>query len=526
MAVITFNDVTGGVDMSLIETSGFLDYDFSQQSATQLKLYDDAKNYSLFTGTGLAYTVQSGQVKAITAGTLTGLKVVSGNVEAVSVTGLSASAKAVGDSIFHGQDSVFLSLILAGNDTVNGTRFADLLMGGGGNDTLVGGLGADKLIGGAGMDIASYVNATAGVIASLLSPAGNSGEAKGDTYSSIEGLSGSKFVDKLIGDGNGNSLHGLAGNDTLDGGAGDDVLIGGAGADTLIGGAGIDTASYADATKGVVANLAKPSANTNDALGDTFSSIENLTGSGYSDTLTGNAGANVLLGGDGADTLAGAGGNDRLDGGAGDDVLIGGAGADTLIGGAGIDTASYADATKGVAASLAKPSLNTNDAYGDTFSFIENLTGSNYGDTLTGDAQANVLAGGVGADILNGGAGNDTLYGGAGSDQLYGGGGKDVFVFKSLSDSTLNSAIRDTIFDFTADDKVDLSAIDANSKTSANDAFTFIDTKAFSGKAGELRYDKQASGTYIYGDVDGNKVADFAIRLDDAVVLKSGYFIL
>ena len=429
MAVITFNDVTGGVDMSLIETSGFLDYDFSQQSATQLKLYDDAKNYSLFTGTGLAYTVQSGQVKAITAGTLTGLKVVSGNVEAVSVTGLSASAKAVGDSIFHGQDSVFLSLILAGNDTVNGTRFADLLMGGGGNDTLVGGLGADKLIGGAGTDIASYVNATAGVIASLLSPAGNSGEAKGDTYSSIEGLSGSKFVDKLIGDGNGNSLHGLAGNDTLDGGAGDDVLIGGAGADTLIGGAGIDTASYADATKGVVA-------------------------------------------------------------------------------------------------SLAKPSLNTNDAQGDTFSFIENLTGSNYGDTLTGDAQANVLAGGVGADILNGGAGNDTLYGGAGSDQLYGGGGKDVFVFKSLSDSTLNSAIRDTIFDFTADDKVDLSAIDANSKTSANDAFTFIDTKAFSGKAGELRYDKQASGTYIYGDVDGNKVADFAIRLDDAVVLKSGYFIL
>lgn len=396
MAVITFNDITGGVDMSLIETSGFLDYDFSQRSATQLKLYDNASNYSLFTGTGFAYTVQSGEVKAITAGTLTGLKVVSDNVAAVSVTGLNVSAKAVGDSIFNGQDAVFLSLLLAGNDTVNGTKFADLLMGGGGNDTLIGGLGADKLLGGAGTDTASYVNATAGVVASLASPGGNSGEAKGDTYSSIEGLSGSKFVDKLVGDGNGNVLYGLAGNDNLDGGAGNDVLIGGLGADTLMGGAGTDTASYADAAKGVIANLAKPSLNTNDALGDTFSSIENLTGSRFADTLTGNTGVNVLLGGDGADVLNGAAGNDRLDGGAGDDVLIGGLGADTLIGGAGIDTASYADAAKGVIANLANSKLNTNDALGDTFSFIENLTGSSHVDTLTGDANANMLVGGAG----------------------------------------------------------------------------------------------------------------------------------
>ncbi|KQV43355.1 MULTISPECIES: calcium-binding protein [unclassified Rhizobium] len=526
MAVITFNDITGGVDMSLIQTSGFLDYDFSQRSATELKLYDNASNYSLFTGTGFAYTVQSGQVKAITAGTLTGLKVVSDNVAAVSVTGLNVSAKAVGDSIFNGQDAVFLSLLLAGNDTVNGTKFADLLMGGGGNDTLIGGLGADKLLGGAGTDIASYVNATAGVIASLVSPAGNSGEAKGDTYSSIEGLSGSKFVDKLVGDGNGNVLYGLAGNDNLDGGAGNDVLIGGLGADTLIGGAGTDTASYADAAKGVVANLAKPSLNTNDALGDTFSSIENLTGSRFGDTLTGNAGVNVLLGGDGADVLNGAAGNDRLDGGAGDDVLIGGLGADTLIGGAGIDTASYADAAKGVIANLANSKVNTNDALGDTFSFIENLTGSNYADTLTGDANANMLVGGAGADVLNGAAGNDTLYGGAGADDLYGGGGKDVFVFKATSESTVSTANRDTIFDFTADDKINLSAIDANSKTSTNDPFSFIDTKGFSGKGGELRYEKQASDTYIYGDINGDKVADFVIHLDDAVILKSGYFVL
>ena len=87
---------------------------------------------------------------------------------------------------------------------------------------------------------------------------------------------------------------------------------------------------------------------------------------------------------------------------------------------------------------------------------------------------------------------------------------------------------RDTIFDFSGigGDRLDLSAIDAKSSVSGDQAFTFIGTAAFSGKAGELNYSKQASDTYIYGDTNGDKKADFAIHLDDAVLLSKGYFIL
>src|SRR6185369_2995826 len=122
--------------------------------------------------------------------------------------------------------------------------------------TLIGGAGADSLDGGTGSDTASYATAAASVIASLLSPAGNTGDAAGDSYTSIENLTGSNSSDTLTGDGNANTLSGLFGND---------ILIGGAGADSLDGGSGADTASYSTAATGVVANLSTPASNTGDA---------------------------------------------------------------------------------------------------------------------------------------------------------------------------------------------------------------------------------------------------------------------
>lgn len=226
-----------------------------------------------------------------------------------------------------------------------------------------------------------------------------------------------------------------------------------------------------------------------------------LNGASNGQKMFGNKAANVLKGNGGNDTLIGGGGADRLDG------------------GAGTDTASYDGATKGVTASLAKPADNTNDAKGDTYISIENLTGSSKADTLIGDAADNVI---------KGGSGDDVIQGGGGADDLYGGSGKDTFVYKALADSTAASRGRDTIFDFsgTGGDKIDLAAIDAIARTTKNDGFSFIGTAAFSGKAGELRYDKKASETYIYGDVNGDKTADFAIHLDDAVTLTKGYFVL
>lgn len=73
----------------------------------------------------------------------------------------------------------------------------------------------------------------------------------------------------------------------------------------------------------------------------------------------------------------------------GDDYNIGGVGKDYINGGLGSDTASYANAAVGVTASLAAPSTNTNDAYGDRYVSIENLTGSQFAGILTGDSLGN-----------------------------------------------------------------------------------------------------------------------------------------
>jgi Ca2+-binding RTX toxin-like protein len=154
---------------------------------------------------------------------------------------------------------------------------------------------------------------------------------------------GTNAADQLFGLGGDDELRGLNGNDVLDGRGGDDVLIGGLGADRLIGRGGTDAASYQGAAAEVRADLLTPTKNTGEALGDTYSSIENLIGSDNADWLGGNHKRNTIYGGAGddflngqgdADTLYGEAGNDTLQGGGGNDRLEGGAGNDTLNGGA------------------------------------------------------------------------------------------------------------------------------------------------------------------------------------------------
>ena len=140
----------------------------------------------------------------------------------------------------------------------------------------------------------------------------------------------------MYGLGGNDTLNGGLGNDTLNGGDGNDILSGGTGADTMIGGSGIDTASYANATIGVTLDLANGGV-TNDAAGDTYSGIENVTGSAFGDIIAGNASANVIDGGNGDDFLFGMDGDDVINGGAGNDQLVGGRGYDALRGGAGDD---------------------------------------------------------------------------------------------------------------------------------------------------------------------------------------------
>ena len=159
------------------------------------------------------------------------------------------------------------------------------------------------LVGGDGIDTASYEDNQGAVFVNLLTGQGFGNASQGDTFVSIENLTGGAFRDYFIGDN---------GVNRLDGGAGDDTLLGGLGADVLVGGAGSDTASYEDNQGAVIVNLALGQGFQNAAQGDTFDGIENVVGTVFYDTLVGNDGANRLAGARGNDTLTGNGGADEF----------------------------------------------------------------------------------------------------------------------------------------------------------------------------------------------------------------------
>ena len=278
-------------------------------------------------------------------------------------------------------------------ENLTGSAHDDTLTGDTGNNVLEGRGGADTLDGGDGTDTASYAASNFAVTVDLLNGTATGGHAAGDTLTSIESLSGSRYSDALTGD---------AGVNRLAGGAGNDRLEGRAGADTLVGGTGLDTASYAASAVAVMVNLSDSTATGGDAQGDTFDSIENLTGSAHDDTLIGDADNNVLEGG---------------------------AGADTLDGGEGIDTASYAGSASRVDVRLSGTVVNYGDATGDTLTNIENLIGSAHNDILVGNGQANALTGMAGNDLLWASSGDDLLTGGPGADRLVGGAGNDTASF-------------------------------------------------------------------------------------------------
>jgi Ca2+-binding RTX toxin-like protein len=472
------------------------------------------------------------------------------------------TAQATGGS---GSDTLLNFENLTGSnyhDKLTGNALANTLNGGLGSDQLNGAAGADRLIGGDGSDV--YFVDNAGDLVSETNAVASTGGTD-IVYSYINAYTLTDNVENLLllstgaANGTGNSL-----NNVIDAAAGNNILNGGA---------GIDTASYAFATAAVTANLGLTTAQATGGSGsDTLLNFENLTGSNYHDKLTGNALANTLNGGLGNDQLNGAAGADRLIGGDGSDfyfvdnagdvvsetnavastggidtvysyisaytltdnvenllllatgaangtgnnlnnVIDAAAGNNILNGGAGIDTLSYAFATAAITANLGLTTAQATGGSGsDTLLNFENLTGSNYHDKLTGNALANTLSGGAGNDTLAGGAGNDLLIGGTGLDMLYGGTGADTFDFNALNEMGLGAALRDVIGDFKTSegDKIDLSTLDANLATAANDAFSFIGASAFSSNAtGQLRF----AGGVLYGSTDADTAAEFEIQL-------------
>lgn len=374
---------------------------------------------------------------------------------------------------------------------------------------------------------------------------------------------GSENDDTITGSSQDDELFGNGGNDTLDSGAADDILNGGLGGDVLTGGAGDDIYELKDIYRSDIFSLFHYDTVLEDANGghdrvdvqktsifrNSYLLPANVEDGSVIGTesfaLFGNELANQLIANNAGCSLFGGAGNDTLFGLAGNDTLDGGSGADSLNGGGGIDTATYSSSSAGVSVNLRTGAVAGGDAAGDSFSFVENLAGSAFADTLTGNILANVITGGGGNDLLNGGDGadrlsgnggndtlsggtaNDVLSGGASADTLSGGVGHDRFLYINITDSGTTATSRDVITDFTVGvDRIDLSRIDANSNTVADDAFAFIGTAAFSHVAGQLRAVHSNGNTIVAGDVNGDGVADFQIRLNGLHSLTGGDFIL
>lgn len=409
----------------------------------------------------------------------------------------------------------------AGEDILRGLNGADALDGGldGAQDLLLGGTGDDTYtvnevedivieLAGQGIDtVQAFLNYTLGfAVENLVMIAGTSGY-------------GNELDNTISGNGSDNTLRGRDGDDTLNGNNGVDTLVGGEGADVLNGGDGLDTAYYTGSTGGIIASLANSAGNTGDAAGDTYISVENLTGTNFADILAGLAGgvANVLRGGGGNDTLKGYSGNDELNGGADNDILIGGIGADTLIGGSGIDMASYEDAAAGVTASMANPGANAGDALGDTYDTIEGLIGSNHND---------ILNGGNGIETLVGGAGNDSLKSYLGNDVMTGGSGQDTFYFVSA----LSASNFDQITDFNvADDTISLeNAIFTALATGNLAAVAFRSNTTGQAQDADDRIIYNSTNGYLYYDSDGTGAAGrvYFADLASGLAMTAGDFVV
>lgn len=330
------------------------------------------------------------------------------------------------------QDDDIRATTVEFNTYLEGGEGNDFLEGGTKDDLILGGAGADTMIGGAGHNATSYITSWGRVDIDLDRTYQYGGEAWGDRLIQIQGIQSTGFNDHVVGDAADNLFDAGDGDDILEGRGGHDDIHAGSGndrvyaigdGDTLNGFTGMDTLDYSKAAGPVSVDLGRTEIQIGDATafngaaapdnikmstpavnaGRGYNSFENLVGTAFADTLTGDLGANRIEGGTGADTI---------DGDSGDDTLIGGIGADSLTGGNGVDWVDYTDSTAAVTVDLDTGGLG-GTAQGDSYATVENIRGSDYGDTLRGSSVANVIdphiSGRIVAEVVDGRQGVDTL---------------------------------------------------------------------------------------------------------------------
>jgi hypothetical protein len=448
-------------------------------------------------------------------------------------------ATSFGDLVFRGDGSANYLSVLQGQLTI------DLR---GGDDTLVfaAAVTSDPVAanGGAGTDRLQFAGHTAGTganILDLVTPANNSGSFVNVSlagFEIFELLPVTTFFPKSLdfrGDGLANTaigaqyndvLAGNGGDDTLEGRAGHDRLAGGAGDDTMIGGLGNDTFG-ADSAGDVLIEAVNQGIETVETTLASFS----LFALAHIERILYTGAGSFVGRGNGLDNrIQGAAGNDRF--------VVDQGGADRYFGETGVaDTVDYRLSATGAIVNLTT-GVHGGAAAGDFFSSIEyffgsntaadNFTGAGFNDRLDGYGGADTLSGLGGNDTLMGGDGDDEIAGGALLDFLHGNAGADDFNYADVSDSGASSGARDRIYDFAAGvDDLDVSAIDADTSTGGDDAFTqFLGAGAFTA-AGQVRWFQSGANTVIEFNTTGASGAEMQIQLQGftAINLTAGDFI-
>jgi Ca2+-binding RTX toxin-like protein len=352
--------------------------------------------------------------------------------------------------------------------------------GGDGNDTVdISGLTSDHRIvfhGGGGNDHVTGALRPQDVVDNQTGPSGN-GDVHDSSGDDGDTPQPTPWHDTLVQNGTpiADVLLGGPGDDVFDGQGDDDLILGNDGADTLKAGAGDD--------------LVKAGA------GD--------------DVVFGNEGNDDLFGGEGKDLITGDAGDDRLFGDAGDDALEGGTGNDTVYGGTGNDRMiatvgdgddTYFGDTEEDTLDYAAISSNITADLGNGIGHHGSVTSAQSGTDTT-----------FGFEDFIGGSGNDTIIANSIANVMDGGGGNDTFVFHSAAD-----ADGDTIKGFQPGDKIDLSAIDANTGASGNQSFVLFAGNIFT-SAGQVIVTQEVKDgvdhTFVSGNTNNDTVADFKIDL-------------
>ncbi|MGO4389639.1 cadherin domain-containing protein [Microvirga sp. 2YAF29] len=457
----------------------------------------------------------------------------------------------------------------AGNDGLEGGDGNDSLKGGEGDDSLDGGAGGDELHGGNGFDFATYASwnstTTVGIRVSLKVPGNvNDGDAKGDSYDSIEGLIGSRYNDLLDGNDGDNNLQGWYGDDTLQGGLGldtlfggegndrlsggdgDDILVGEAGNDNIAGSDGTDIAVYsgrfseytitANATNYTVVDTKADRATGNNGTDTVNNTVEilrfddldyrlnnreptdiRLTTAAVSESTLASTIVSSLTAVD-ADgdaisySLVSTDGPFKIDG--NNLILTGPLDYETKTSHT-ITVKAWngygAGTTQVLTISVADVVENNDPKDPNNPDLPLILRGTAKNDVLQGRNANDVLYGLNGNDKLYGGAGNDKLYGGAGKDVLDGGSGQDIFVFdtKLSKLSKVNKANQDRIVDFDVkDDTIHLKKsvfTKLDKKGVLKSAEFYAGTKAHDA-SDNLIYNKKTGA--LYYDADGTGVQE------------------